>query len=229
MPAPIITPGIVCEFTQREQLVRFFVADMADVVQNHHANGTFYEREELAIIEKHFTPGQAYLDIGANVGNHIVFMAKVLKAGAILAVEPNPTTQKLLHLNLILNSINATLFTVAFSDHDGMAKMAWVNHNLGGARIFEEPDGTVKMRRGDDVLGNRKVDFIKIDVEASEVGVLAGLEQTIARNRPRMFVEVDNANMGAVTDWIEAHDYEIKERFRRYKVADNLMIAPRGS
>ena len=38
---------------------------------------------------------------------------------------------------------------------------------------------------------------VKIDVEGIEIKVLGGLEQTIARGKPNIFVEVDSANLGS--------------------------------
>ena len=65
---------------------------------------------------------------------------------------------------------------------------------------------------GDSVLLQRAVDFIiELDVEGMELQALAGLERTIARWRPRMFIEVDDGNVSAFKEWLVRHHY-VSER-----------------
>ena len=60
------------------------------------------------------------------------------------------------------------------------------------------------------------INWIKIDVEGYEARVLRGATATIARCRPGLFIEVDDANLRAQGDsaagllkWVEAAGYEI--------------------
>ena len=71
----------------------------------------------------------------------------------------------------------------------------------------------------DGFLGERTslpVDWIKIDVEGYEARVLRGAAATIARCRPGLFIEVDDANLrgqgdsaGGLLKWVEGTGYEI--------------------
>lgn len=224
MPARI-TQGFVAEFMHRGALVRFFAADPDDIIQSCHVRGEFYEREELAMIERHF-PGGVYLDVGANVGNHLIYVAKFCAPEALIAVEPNVTALKFLEINLALNHIDATVVSLGLSDAPGRAEARWPTHNLGGARMFAEPEGTVRLVAGDDLFADRKIDFMKIDVETLELAVLSGLAKTIAANRPPIFVEVDDANREAMDAWIAANRYSVTEKRRRYADNENLLLAP---
>jgi len=89
---------------------------------------------------------------------------------------------------------------------------------------FTKMGGTIKLARGDRLLANEPVGFLKIDVEGMELGVLSGLEQTIRRNRPRMFVEVENKNIPSFLAWAEARDYKVAKTFRRYRTNENFLL-----
>ena len=73
----------------------------------------------------------------------------------------------------------------------------------------------------DGFLGERTSlpgDWIKIDVEGYEARVLRGAAATIARCRPGLFIEVDDANLrgqgdsaGGLLKWVEGTGYEIPD------------------
>ncbi len=226
MPA-ITTPGVLAEFACRGQTVRFFVSDIADVIQNQHVNGYFYEPNELEIIAAHLPAGGVYLDVGANVGNHIIYVSKFCAPSETIAVEPNPAALRLLNLNLVLNGVDATVIAMGLSDAPGQAEARWPNHNLGGARMMAEANGRIRMLPGDELFADRRIDFIKLDVETQELAVLAGLSKTIAANRPPIFIEVDEANLVAMQAWVTSNRYTVAKTHRRYVDNVNLLLLPR--
>jgi len=218
--------GAVAEFVHRNQLVRMFVANPADTIQSHHANGAFYELEELSIIEGQLTPGGVFLDIGANVGNHAVFVAKYCRQSAILAVEPNPQAVRVLTTNLLLNRCEVQHFGVGLSDAPGTARAAIPVDNLGAARLISEAGGEISLVTGDSLFAHRRIDFVKMDVEGLELHVLRGMARTIAASRPKMFIEVDNENRAGFAAWCSENNYRIEGGFRRYTVNENFLVSP---
>lgn len=211
--------------------IRFFVKNPQDVIQSHHANGQFYEQEELAIIEKHFPRGGVYLDVGSNVGNHLLFVAAMRTASGMIAIEPNPHSIEILVLNLLLNAVlpgvDCTHLGVGLSDGEGRAdaNTRYAN-NLGDTFMEEKADGAIKLVAGDSLFASRKIDFIKMDVEGHEMKALAGLARTIQLNRPVMFIEVDQKNFAAFDAWIKENRYVIAERFKRYANNENFLVRP---
>ncbi len=141
------------------------------------------------------------LDVGANVGNHSVYLAAHFNK--VLAFEPNPIALKYLSDNVKTNNRanlevcsiglgkeDAVLpFYVDQGDNLGMASFSPQNAN---EERVSKPDHLLQIRRGDAVVEEKTVediDFIKIDVEGFELDVLTGLQETIRRHRPMVTFE----------------------------------------
>lgn len=212
------------------QPVYFTITEPKDSIQRHHRNGAFYEPEELEIIRQFCPPGSVYCDIGTNIGNHALFALKFLGVAQAILFEPNPKAIEILLSNLALNGVTARCdlrhLGVGLSDHarDGLG-IAAPERNLGGGQMVEGA-GDLKVITGDQALDGSHVDFIKIDVEGMEMQALGGLTQTIARCRPRIFIELDRTNKDAFGPWVKANHYEIKARFKRYRVNENFLLVP---
>lgn len=216
----------ISTFDVDSQTLSFFVADPADLVQQCHARGHLYEIEELAIIKKHFGGG-VFVDIGANVGNHLIYALKILGASNAIAFEPNPAANAILRVNIALNDLgNKTMVhTIGLSSSKGCAHVEFQQvHNLGSARLATG-GGSLAIDRGDAIL-NEPVNFIKIDTEGMELEVLAGLHQTITSCQPVLFVEVEDIHLSAFQALLGEHRYEIVEHFRRYPGLANYIAAP---
>lgn len=217
--------------------IKFYIADAKDTIQRHHFKGEFYEQEELELISKYFRPSGSFLDIGANVGNHSIFASKILNASRLILVEPNPVALAILDRNLALNDLDGETTLVhrcALSDHKGVGRMIpRYQHNLGATQVAPLPvsnaetgDSIIPYMSGDDIILGERIDFIKIDVEGQAVEVLRGLHQTIADNRPPIFVEIDDHVLPDFESWLATNRYAIVERYVRYKTQTNFMIIP---
>lgn len=210
------------------EAVYFTVENPRDVIQSEHLAGRFYELEELAIIARYFPLGGRFLDIGANVGNHSVYVAKFLRASRVAMVEPNPLAIPLLQSNIFLNGLEGVCERryLGYGLSDGGAEAAFIRtgkDNLGGARV-KEGEGDVPLRTGDQLFGTQEFDLIKIDVEGMEMKVLAGLAGYLAAYPTRIFIEVDKGNYGAFDEWVAAKGYRVLEKFQRYPSNTNFMI-----
>lgn len=204
----------------------------ADPIQRAHRNAGFYEAEELALLRAHVKPGACFVDIGANVGNHTLYAAMFLKASSVIPVEPNPLALRLLLINIMINGIEEQVLTkglgFGLSDvaAEGFGMEARVK-NLGASKM-RAGEGDIPVLTGDVLLDRDKPDFIKIDVEGMEMQALAGLEKTIARCRPEMLVEVDQANYESFEAWRAAAGYDVVETVQRYATNKNFLITPRS-
>lgn len=189
-----------------------FATDMErDPVQRNHRAGRFYETRELAVIARRIPRDATVIDIGANAGNHALFLALFAGARRIIPVEPNPLAYRLLIQNVLLNGVadrfDLTRLGIGVSDRDGEGfGMEIRDRNLGAARMLEG-EGGIAVHRADTLFADETPDFVKIDVEGMEMEVLSGAEGLISRTRPMLFVEVAAANTGAFDDWAARMGY----------------------
>ena len=154
-----------------------------------------YELNELRFIRRRFR-GRTMLDIGANIGNHSLYLAPNFKD--IHAFEPNPITADRLRQNIELNRAAIHVHEVGLGDAD--AKLEFRSSdtgNLGGGSFTATRfpvSHCLQVVQGDGYIadrGIRNVDFIKLDVEGFELKVLDGLAKTIERDRPVIVMEYD--------------------------------------
>lgn len=213
------------------QLVHFFVTNENDQIQKSHVRGMFYELDELKIIAEFFPRGGVFVDIGANIGNHSIYVCKFLHPVQVIAFEPMPAAMAILRHNVALNGLQRLMdlsqLGVGLSESAARAVPVSSPNNLGGThmRLTDDESG-LRLMPGDEVLQHRRIDFLKIDVEGMEMRVLRGLSATIARWRPTMFVEVDQLNAENFSGWLRAHDYVVQRSFRRYARNENHLIMP---
>jgi FkbM family methyltransferase len=176
-----------------------------------------FEKRELLALERLLcarpAPRRTCLDVGANIGNHALFLAGLFEE--VLAFEPNRRTFRLLELNAELRP-NVRVFQLGLSDRAAELPARMDALNVGGARIVAagEADTTFRVVRLDDFLADRPgvhVDFVKMDVEGHEAQALAGAEETLSRHRPMLALEMNvrqepEAN-AAVLDRLAAQGY----------------------
>lgn len=211
------------------QPVFFTIAARRDLIQkNYHAKGIFYEQEELEIIRRAFPPGGIYVDIGANVGNHALFVAKFLAPTEVIVVEPNPVAYRVLVNNVMLNAVDACvdLGWLGYGISDATDTAFGMDFHMGnvGAGRLVPGEGTIPVVRADDVIGDRAASFIKIDVEGMEMNVLRSLTETVKRHRPRMLIEVDKTNRQAFEAWLVENSYKAYSKPKRYNPNKNFLL-----
>ena len=141
--------------------------------------------------------GTTYVDVGANVGHHALFMSQ--RASQVVGFEPAVPARKRFEANIRLNGLaNLTLFPVALADHEGEAPLGSGFDGNSGSRslcwtLDRDKDERVTLRRGDDLFRDEKlsrIDILKLDVEGYEKSVLVGLHDTLLRDRPIILIEL---------------------------------------
>ena len=155
---------------------------------SYYASGHLPEPGSLALVRKLLKSGDTFIDIGANVGLFSVAAGrKVGPTGSVLAFEPAPETMAALTDTIRLNGLKAivTLHQCAAGRENGTA-LFHVGRICGHSSLLplDEKRETIDISivAVDDIVGGRKVDLIKIDVEGWELEVLEGLRVTLANN-----------------------------------------------
>ncbi len=148
-------------------------------------------------------PGMTVIDVGANFGYYTLLLADAVgDKGQVVAVEPNPDTVALLNETMLLNGFasRTKIVACALSDRagtawlfspDGEPKNALLvgQPDLPGGKTTEVPTITLDAI----ALDLPRVDLVKIDAEGGEHGIVAGMMQLIARDRPALMLEFNAA------------------------------------
>jgi len=157
-----------------------------------------------------------FLDVGANVGQHSLFMSKYCRQ--VHSFEPYEKVRNSLLEKITLNNIdNIAVHGVGLGERDEyLDYYAPIGANLATGSFLPAHAsnnnrllGELKLVKGDDFLTSLhldRVDLIKIDAEGFEKFVLTGLKETLSTYRPWIFME-----FGAATQETLASPRELSE------------------
>lgn len=185
-----------------------------------------YELEMLEDMRRRMKGGDLVVDVGANVGNHAVYMAA---AGArVIAVEPNNQLAEAIKASAELNgwADRLSVLAIGLGQTEGRAGFAAENPaNLGGMSLVQG-DGPIRIRTLDTILDGDRPSIIKIDVEGMEMEVLKGAATTIENCQPLIYVEcLGQAEFRAVAGWLEDRGYSYWDTFN---ASPTHLFVPKG-
>jgi FkbM family methyltransferase len=155
--------------------------------------------DEIKFLRRLLRPGQQVIDIGANYGVYALSMARAVgPRGHVWAFEPASGTAELLAAGIAANGFtHVSLERSALSSASGSAQLALhpdpeMNALVRGARP-EGPTESVPVTTLDEWLENRglrDIEFVKIDAEGEEAGILKGGARFFTRESPLVQYEV---------------------------------------
>lgn len=137
------------------------------------------------------------VDIGCHKGKFLDAMRRAAPEGRFFAFEPIPYLYDLLK-GKYRSDGRVRLFNYALSSEDGAASFFVDERDMGLSGLSErrewlgdDPLTKVEatLRTLDGVVGDIRIDFIKIDVEGAEFDVLRGAARILERWRPRVLFE----------------------------------------
>ena len=175
------------------------------------------EPEVQAVLAELLGPGDAFYDVGANIGYFTVIGARLVgPEGHVVAVEPQPEALLRLRHNLALNGFdNVTLIEAAVGDEEGESDLVVSPEGiLEWAALASSPEPELPtIRVGVTTLDKLRGELpapklVKLDVEGAEGRALAGMRQTLRRDRPSVVCEV-HVSPDDVRGRLEAEGYEV--------------------
>lgn len=219
-----------------------------------------YDPNEFVLLREFLRPGMTYIDAGANEGLYTLFAARrVGRNGRVVAIEPSPRERERLRENVRTNRLrNVELCDFALSDKGGDAILAIAGYghegqNTLGDRVSNplvqtEHHERVQLTTLDRLVSElelKRVDAVKLDVEGSEVQVMRGGAETIARFRPVIQLEVEEHALALqgntraeLVDTIDSLGYEVfvfdartaalRPPVDESELRSNVIAAPRG-
>jgi FkbM family methyltransferase len=197
------------------------IKSLPEIIINHNTHGIFcnlkndFSNQHLitkGINEGHFvevvnimiSEEANVIDAGSNIGTHSLLFSKSIKRGSIFAFEPQSLIFSILQNNITLNNcVNIFPYKFALSDIDNkvisMDPFLYLdqNTNNGNLSLSNLPfsTGDLSITKRIDSLKLPKINFIKIDVQGSELKVLNGAINTIFSDRPIIFIEIEELHL----------------------------------
>ena len=156
----------------------------------------------------------AFVDCGSYDGESAALYWKFKKNKCkVFAFEPDPDNQKKINsqfkaendFNLIEKGCWSTTTTLSFSSNGDMT-----------SAFSEDGDIQVDVTTIDEVVGNEKTAFIKMDIEGSELEALRGAEKVIKRDMPILAVSAYHRQEDFIT--LIPYINSIHSNGKRYKL-----------
>ena len=127
------------------------------------------------------TDGDTFVDIGANTGLVAKQIYDGVKLGKLILIEPiKPYYEEC--LRKFTGKDNVEVYNIGFSDVTGIKKFMCSEINLGYNKIYNE---TMEVHphfvediycvKFSDWVGDRDIDFIKIDAEGHDTNIINGM------------------------------------------------------
>lgn len=171
---------------------------------------------EMNVWAQELRYGDLFIDVGANSGSYTLWAAD--HGATVIAIEPDGQALERLRRNIDLNGYEVQVIAAAASDQPGTARFT-----RGGGpmnRLATEADVTVTsvpVCTLDEVVGDRYVAGIKIDVEGAEHRVLLGARRALREGRIGLLqlewngrcVELLGETRDPVRQLLEAHGYHL--------------------
>ena len=150
-------------------------------------------KEDRELLQSLVKPGMTVLDIGANQGLYSVLLSRLVGPhGCVLSFEPETDMYSALIRNLQANECkNVTAIPKAVGASSGELVLSRSLVHGGDNRLVRNRAGVSQMCRNaaavvdsiDNLLGDRPVHFMKIDVQGWEADVFRGMSRCLERNR----------------------------------------------
>ncbi|MEO7143126.1 MAG: FkbM family methyltransferase [Bryobacteraceae bacterium] len=207
--------------------------------------------EERFLIALDLT-GQVVYDIGAYEGIFTLFFARAVgAAGFVFVWEPNPQNARCIESNVRLNGFpNVRIFEAGIADSTGSIRLTFPKREpaLGSmepaiaelvGHEFDATSVTVPIDSLDhqiEALGLPAPSLVKLDIEGMEMAALRGMEKTLRKSSPTLYIEIHGAdfprkeaNIAEVVEFLTKLGYHIQhvesgEEIRTY----NSRIAREG-
>jgi len=180
-----------------------------------------FEADSTAVVEREVTPGQLVFDVGSNIGYYTMLLADLVgPTGAVHAFEPTAWAYQRSLRNLLMNP---RLLDVPVAAHQlGLLARAQefvsaIESRFSAKVLAHSQPERMRFTTIDAYCADRDIthiDFMKIDVDGHDVGVLRGAERTFAAHRPTLLCELcdrvlapNGDSVATYVAWLADHGY----------------------
>jgi FkbM family methyltransferase len=159
-----------------------------------------WDRPVKQVLESVLAPGDAYIDLGANIGYFTLLASRLVgREGLVVAVEPSVRALRKLTHHLWLNKCgNVLLLSCAAADVWRRGELGLATEsNIGGSSVVAKGTPPCAMESVwlaplDDLLQGTDVrpKLIKLDLEGFELAALRGARRLIEQHHPWIVCEI---------------------------------------
>lgn len=197
-----------------------------------------YDPNSMMVVKSMLPEGGVFIDVGASFGYFsVVATDAVGPNGRVIAIEPSSRDYARLVDNIQINNLGNVVSTyrVALSDRKGSALLSIATEERsalntlgdefsfkGVDRIAKEDVETISLDEFLEVNPVDRVDFIKLDIEGSELKALLGARKTVEKFKPALMLGVnENALRASGTDHDKIQMALTDMKYRAYKLVEN--------
>ena len=166
----------------------FWIADEVGKQWYGFSNQVMYERLWW---EQHVKPGSCVLDCGSHHGMAAILLSHFCTpTGHVIAVDALPANVAVIEQNVELNSLtNIEVHAAALWNQLGFLSFHEQSGNVVCIGMAEESgQRLLKADTIDNIAAGRRIDFLKLDVEGSDLQALQGAKCTLLQ-RPTLAIE----------------------------------------
>lgn len=182
-----------------------------------------YEPDTTRFIRRSLSPGDVFVNIGANKGYYALLAARIVgPTGRVYAIEPSPETRSCLSEHVRRNQVEdrVRVYGEALSSRSGSASF-FLSNRAGNSGLSSLTPSAFALETGRLSLDNSitvatetydkwserervgQVDVLLMDVEGGEEDVLEGMAETLKRQPPSVIIcetRWDSPAHGALVD-----------------------------
>jgi len=183
--------------------------DLTDLRFLNVVNEFLKEKSDTRILGSLLSPGDTFIDIGANHGSFSVIASRLVGTnGLVVAVEPQPRLIYAINTSLKNNSFCPyKVLHTAVGNYDGEIEFLIPTDSSGSAGVFKEHSArhhhkkfSVQIKKFDSLIDWKSFPgkvVLKLDIEGSENAFLEGAGEMLRTLKPTLILEINPKSIQA--------------------------------
>ncbi len=210
-----------------------------DIIIKSISKNRIYDEDVYECSKNYITDNSSVLDLGASYGQMSILMGKLKKNVTVHSFEANGYVFSILKKNLKINNTQSQCYNVAITD-DSNKKYYFPKSNpekfktLGSYSLRENKEegqnNQIKSMKIDDLHFDKKISFMKIDIQGLDLEGMMGARKTIKEHRMPIIFEYENFFQNELN--FNFQDYinfvnGIEYKFEKIIGCNNFLILPK--
>lgn len=193
-----------------------FGALKKDPVAEAFSQGSFHEEPALEMLSRWMPKGGTFVDIGAHIGNHTLFMLRHGGAGRAIVFEFSSLAIAAFHEAVatlgVKERVDATHLGFGLAEERGRRGRRGAKPAPYLCRLKPGFDEDTPVKPGAQFLKGDVPDLIKIDVNGEEREVLKGLTGVLKQHAPLIALDLSHHRSPKAEPLLERLGYRLAER-----------------